>query len=50
MLYIYPSSNGYLFTNSPSQVESKGNYSLDSYYLILRDEDQKINTVRAGPF
>jgi hypothetical protein len=50
MLYIFRSVNGYLFTNSPSNVEGKGNFPTDSYYLILRDEDQKINTVRAGPF
>ena len=50
MLYIFRSSNGYLFTNSPSYILSKGDFPQDSYYLILRDEDQKINTVRAGPF
>jgi hypothetical protein len=50
MLYIFRSANGYDFTDSPSYVESKGNFPSDSYYLILRDEDQKINTIRAGPF
>jgi hypothetical protein len=50
MLYIFRSGSGYLFTNSPSYVESKGNFPKDPYYLVLWDEDQKINTVRAGPF
>jgi hypothetical protein len=49
-LYIFRSGNGYRFTNSPSKVKSTGNFSSDAYYLILRDEDQKINTLRAGPF
>ncbi len=50
ILYIFRSSNGYLFTNSPSNIEITGNFPTDSYYLILRDEDQKINTIRSGPF
>ena len=50
MLYVFRSSDGYLFTDSPSYVVSKGNFPAGSYYLVLRDEDQKINTVQAGPF
>jgi len=50
MLNIFRSANGYLFTNSPSNVVSTGNFPTDSYYLIQRDEDQKINTIRAGLF
>ncbi|MDO9326289.1 MAG: hypothetical protein Q7T80_15165 [Methanoregula sp.] len=49
MLYIFRSANGYLFTNSPSKIASTGNFPSDSYYLILRDEDLKINTIRSGP-
>lgn len=50
MLYIFRSTNGYLFTSSPSLIESKGNFPADPYYLIFKDEDQKLTTVRAGPF
>jgi hypothetical protein len=50
MLYIFPSSAGYLFSDSLLNIEINGTFPIDSYYLILRDEDQKINTVRAGPF
>ena len=49
MLYIFRSSNGYLFTDSPLKAESKGNFPSDPFYLIVRDEDQKLNTVRSGP-
>jgi hypothetical protein len=50
MLYIFRSTNGYIFTNSPSNVGNAGFFPTDPYYLILKDEDQKINIVRAGPF
>ncbi len=50
MLYIFRSTNGYLFTNSPSNIEDPGNFPPDTFYLILKDADQKINIVRAGPF
>ncbi|PKL58827.1 MAG: hypothetical protein CVV34_00825 [Methanomicrobiales archaeon HGW-Methanomicrobiales-5] len=50
ILYIFRASNGYFFTNSPSYIRGSGNFSSDPYYLILRDEDQQINTVRSGPF
>jgi hypothetical protein len=50
MLYIFRSTNGYLFTNSPSGIASTRNFPTGSYYLILQDEDQKINTLRSGPF
>jgi hypothetical protein len=50
MLYIFRSTNGYLFTNSPSSIASTRNFPTDSYYLVLRDEDQKVNTLRSGPF
>ncbi|MFA6226486.1 MAG: hypothetical protein WC620_10030 [Methanoregula sp.] len=50
MLYIFRSTNGYLFTNSPSRIASTGNFPTDSYYLVLRDEDQKVKTLRSGPF
>jgi hypothetical protein len=49
-LYIFRSINGYNYTNSPAYVVSKGNFPSDPYYLIMKDQDQKINIVRAGPF
>lgn len=49
MLYVFRSANGYLFTNTPPKIESIEDFPSDLYYLILRDEDQKINTIRSGP-
>ena len=50
LLYIFRSGDVYFFTDSPSAINSTGNFPRESYYLILRDEDQKITTVRSGPF
>lgn len=50
MLYIFGSANGLFFTDSPSTITNNGTFPSDPYYLVLRDEDLKINTVRSGPF
>jgi hypothetical protein len=50
LLYIFRSGDTYFFTDSSSAINSTGNFPHESYYLILRDEDQKITIVRSGPF
>ncbi|MEI7857406.1 MAG: hypothetical protein WCH85_07885 [Methanomicrobiales archaeon] len=46
LLYIFRSANGYQYTNSLQNISIMGQFPTESYYLILRDEDQKINTIR----
>lgn len=50
MLYIFRSANGYQYTNSLQNISFTGHFPTEPYYLILRDEDLKINILRSGPF